>query len=173
MHVPNAQPPQPFDWEPRPVYPVHNVPYQIAVVWDNRVRAEVESKKAIAARRKQMQTRTLGDAHVAGRVPRELFQRAKKTPAVKTWVRSLEEPVRRYLIDQELAKEPTSPDSEENTEDEEIVFVGRDGTTRDGWKKARREAKGKTEEEGMIFDALGEDADSAFRYDHCAMTILT
>ncbi|KAI0385882.1 R3H-associated N-terminal domain-containing protein [Hypomontagnella monticulosa] len=163
MHVPNAQPPQPFDWEPRPVHPVHNVPYQIAVVWDNRVRAEVETKKAIAARRKQMQTRTLGDAHVAGRVPRELFQRAKKTPAVKTWVRSLEEPVRRYLIDQELAKEPTHPDTEEDTEDEEIVFVGRDGTTRDGWKKARREAKGKTEEEGMIFDALGEDPDSAFR----------
>ncbi|KAI2781616.1 R3H-associated N-terminal domain-containing protein [Daldinia loculata] len=162
MHVPNAQPPQPFDWEPRPLHPVNHVPYQIAVVWDKRVRAEVETKSDIAARRKQMQTRTLGDAHVAGRVPRELFQRAKKIPAVKTWVRSLEEPVRRYLVEQELAKEPLSSESED-TEDEEIVFVGRDGNTRDGWKKAKRESKGKTEEEGMIFDALGDDTDSAFR----------
>lgn len=164
MHVPNAQPPQPFDWEPRPLHPVNHVPYQIAVIWDKRVRAEVETKSDIAARRKQMQTRTLGDAHVAGRVPRELFQRAKKIPAVKTWVRSLEEPVRRYLVEQELAKEPLSSESED-TEDEEIVFVGRDGNTRDGWKKAKRESKGKTEEEGMIFDALGDDTDSAFRYE--------
>ncbi|KAI8961407.1 R3H-associated N-terminal domain-containing protein [Daldinia sp. FL1419] len=162
MHVPNAQPPQPFDWEPRPLHPVNHVPYQIAVIWDKQVRVEVETKKAIAARRKEVQTRTLGDAHVAGRVPRELFQRAKKIPAVKTWVRSLEEPVRRYLVEQELAKEPASSESED-TEDEEIVFVGRDGNTRDGWKKARRGTKGKTEEEGMIFDALGDDADSAFR----------
>ncbi|KAI1143270.1 R3H-associated N-terminal domain-containing protein [Hypoxylon sp. FL0543] len=163
MHVPNAQPPQPFDWEPRPLHPVNHVPYQIAVVWDKRMRVEVEAKKAIAARRKQIQTRTLGDAHVAGRVPRELFQRAKKTPAVKTWVRSLEEPVRRYLVEQELAKEPEPLVSDEDTEDEEIVFVGRDGTMREGWKKAKRESNGKTEGEGMIFDALGDDADSAFR----------
>ncbi|KAI1107962.1 R3H-associated N-terminal domain-containing protein [Jackrogersella minutella] len=163
MHVPNVQPPQPFDWEPRPLHPVNHTPYQIAVMWDKRMRAEVEAKKAIAARRKQMQTQTLGDAHVSGRVPRELFQRAKKTPAVKTWVRSLEEPVRRYLVEQELAKEPASSESEEDTEDEEIIFVGRDGSMREGWKKAKRENKGKTEEVGMIFDALGDDADSAFR----------
>ncbi|KAI2473593.1 R3H-associated N-terminal domain-containing protein [Annulohypoxylon bovei var. microspora] len=163
IHVPNAQPPEPFDWEPRPLYPVNHIPYQIAVAWDKRVRAEVEAKKAVAARRKQMQTRTLGDEHVTGRVPRELFQRAKKTPAVKTWVRSLEEPVRQYLVDQELVKEPVSPNSEDDTEDEEIVFVGRDGSMREGWKKAKRETQGKTEDEGMIFDALGNDTDSAFR----------
>ncbi|KAI2629523.1 R3H-associated N-terminal domain-containing protein [Hypoxylon sp. NC1633] len=184
MHVPNAQPPEPFDWEPRPLHPVNHVPYQIAVAWDLRLRAQVETKRAAAARCKQMQTRTLGDEHVAGRVPRELFQRAKKIPAVKTWVRSLEEPVRRYLVELELAKEPASSESEADTEDEEIVFVGRDCSTRDGWKKARRESKGKTgnqevifvsrdgsmrdtngrtKDEGMIFDALGDDADSAFR----------
>ncbi|KAI0889751.1 R3H-associated N-terminal domain-containing protein [Annulohypoxylon maeteangense] len=163
IHVPNVQPPEPWDWEPRPLYPVNHIPYQIAVAWDKRVRAEVEEKRASAARRKQIQTRTLGDEHVTGRVPKELFQRAKKTPAVKTWVRSLEEPVRQYLVDQELAKKPTSSNGEDDTEDEEIVFVGRDGSMQEGWKKARRENQGKTEDEGMIFDALGNDADSAFR----------
>lgn len=147
------------------MHPVKHIPYQIATLWDLRMRAEAETKRAVAARRKQMQTRTMGDAHVTGRVPRELLQRAKRTPAVKKWIRSLEEPVRRYLIEQEIAKEPLSTDSEGDVEDEEIVFVGRNGTTmRDGWKKAKRETKGsKTQEEGMIFDALGNDADSAFR----------
>ncbi|RYP02349.1 hypothetical protein DL764_005831 [Monosporascus ibericus] len=153
LHVPNAQPPEPMDYEPRPTHPVVHVPYQVAAAWDIRVRAEVEAKKAAAARRKQMQTRTMGDAHVAGRVPRELFQRAKKTPAVKTWVRSLEEPVRRYLVELEVSSEVSS----EDTEDEEIVFVGRKGTTRDGWKKARREGKN---EEGLVLDDLGDDDES-------------
>ncbi|KAI1490993.1 R3H-associated N-terminal domain-containing protein [Biscogniauxia mediterranea] len=164
MHVPNVQPPEPFDWLPHPTYPVHNVPYQVAAFWDTRIRAEVEDKTAAAARRKQTQTRTLGDEHVMGRVPRELFQRAKKTPAVKTWVRSLEEPVRRYLIEREVAKERASEEDDESTEDEEIVFVGRNGSMRDGWKKARREDKGKnTQDEGMVFDALGDEDGGAFR----------
>ncbi|KAK7927323.1 hypothetical protein PG985_004321 [Apiospora marii] len=165
MHVPNAQPPQPFDWEPRATHPVHHVPYQMAAAWDMRVRADVEAKKAAAALRKQQQTKTLGDDAVAGRVPRELFVRAKKTPAVKTWVRSLEEPVRKFLVDQRRAREEAeveAEDSSDSTEDEEIVFVGRNGTMRDGWKKARREDKkqGATEE-GMVFDALGDDDESS------------
>jgi hypothetical protein len=165
MHVPNAQPPEPSDWEHRPTHPVVHVPYQIAAAWDLRVRAEVEAKRAAAARRKQMQTRTLGDAQVAGRVPRELFQRAKKTPALRTWVRSLEEPVRKYLVDLDVAKE-TEQDTEGDTEDEEIVFVGRNGSMRDGckMKKARREGE---REEGMIFDAVGDDDESgAFKYSY-------
>ncbi|RYP09271.1 hypothetical protein DL765_008496 [Monosporascus sp. GIB2] len=153
LHVPNAQPPEPKDYEPRPTHPVVHVPYQVAAAWDLRVRAEVEAKKAAAVRRKQMQTRTMGDAHVAGRVPRELFQRAKKTPAVKTWVRSLEEPVRRYLVELEVADEASSEDSE----DEEIVFVGRNGSMRDAWKKARRGGKN---EEGLVLDDLGDDDES-------------
>ncbi|RYP51909.1 hypothetical protein DL768_002877 [Monosporascus sp. mg162] len=153
LHVPNAQPPEPMDYEPRPTHPVVHVPYQVAAAWDLRVRAEVEAKKAAAARRKQMQTRTMGDAHVVGRVPRELFQRAKKTPAVKTWVRSLEEPVRRYLVELEVADDVSSEDSE----DEEIVFVGRNGAMREGWKKARREGKN---EEGLVLDDLGDDDES-------------
>lgn len=163
MHVPNAQPPEPKDFEPRPTHPVIHVPYQVAVAWDLRVRAEVDAKKAAAARRKQAQTRTLGDAHVAGRVPRELFHRAKKTPAMRGWVRSLEEPVRRYLVELEVASEASSS---EDTEDEEIVFVGRNGATmRDGWKKARRE--GRQKEEGLVLDDLGDDKESgSFKYVH-------
>lgn len=127
------------------------------------MRARVESKTAAAARRKQTQTRTLGDDHVAGRVPRELFVRAKKVPAVKTWVKSLEEPVRKFLVEREVAKPAADTESDYSTEDEEIVFVGRNGTMRDGWKKARREPKGteSSAQEGMVFDALGDDDESS------------
>lgn len=155
-----------MDWEHRPTHPVVHVPYQLASAWDLHVRARVESKTAAAARRKQTQTRTMGDEHVTGRVPRELFVRAKKVPAVKTWVRSLEEPVRRYLVEREVAKPAAELHDESEssgTEDEEIVFVGRNGSMRDGWKKARREPKGPadtTAQEGMIFDVLGDDDES-------------
>lgn len=166
LHVPNAQPPEPTDYEPRPTHPVVHVPYQVAAAWDQRVRAEVEAKKAAAVRRKQAQTRTQGDAHVAGRVPRELCHRAKKIPAVRTWVRSLEEPVRRYLVELEVANDDrlsaATDDDDDDTEDEEIVFVGRNGTMRDGWKRARREDN---EEKGLMLDDLGGDDESgAFKY---------
>ncbi|ORY65170.1 uncharacterized protein BCR38DRAFT_341029 [Pseudomassariella vexata] len=157
--VPNVQPPQPADWEPRPTHPVQYVPYQIAAAWELRLHADVEAKKAVAARRKQQQTQTLGDENVNGRVPRELFQRAKKTPAVRTWVRSLEEPVRRFLVEREVAKDMEF--ESDDTEDDEIVFVGRNGSMHDGWKKAKRE--GHNDESGMVFDTLGDDECSAFK----------
>ncbi|KAH8167811.1 hypothetical protein CIB48_g446 [Xylaria polymorpha] len=192
LHVPNVMPPEPQDYVPRPTHPVHHIPVRIAAAWELRVRAEVEARNAALARRKQALSRTLGDESVPGRVPRELFQRAKKTPAVRTWVRSLEEPVRRYLVEREVAREGDNAglrtdDSESSSsldsEDEEIVFVGRNGSMRDGkgkqdgarreakdnlggqWKRARREQKqtGATQDEGMFFDAVGDEDGGAFR----------
>ncbi|KAI0879414.1 R3H-associated N-terminal domain-containing protein [Hypoxylon argillaceum] len=195
LHVPNAIPPEPQDYAPRPTHPVHHVPYGLAAAWELRVRAEAEVRAAAAlARRKQAHARTLlGDEGGApGRVPRELCQRAKKTPAVRAWVRSLEEPVRHYLVEREVARDgdpglrtddsESSSSSGLDSEDEEIVFVGRNGSMRDGrrkdgnapkglanvggqWKKARREEKktGATQDEGMLFDALGDEDGGAFR----------
>lgn len=159
VHVPNVQPPEPRDFLVLPTHPVRNVPYQATAVWDLRVRAEVEAKKTAAARKKQKNAQTLGDEKITGRVPRELFGRAKKTPAIRTWVRSLEEPVRQFLVEREAAREPES----EDTEDEEIVFVGRNGSMRDGWKRAKRESQGQKQENGMVFDSLGDDESSAFK----------
>lgn len=197
LHVPNAVPPEPQDYVPRPTHPINHVPYGIAAAWELRVRAEVETRTAALARRKQALTRTLGDKGVSGRVPRELCQRAKKTPAVRTWVRSLEEPVRQYLVaravvgegDEGLRTDDSESSSGLDSEDEEIVFVGRNGSMRDGkrkdqharegkheaqrvadiggqWKKAHRKEKktGAIQDEGMLFDALGDEDGGAFRY---------
>ncbi|KAI1261043.1 hypothetical protein F5Y18DRAFT_213927 [Xylariaceae sp. FL1019] len=182
--VPNAIPPEPQDYVPRPTHPVNHVPYQIAAHWELHVRREVETRNAALVKRKQALTRTLGDEGVAGRVPRELCHRAKKTPAVRTWVRSLEEPVRKYLVERQVAKESETDlktdDSESfsdsmDSEDEEIVFVGRNGSMRDGrgssktkpqvasWKKARRQQEGQAKDEGMLFDTHGDEDGGSFR----------
>ncbi|KAI0164990.1 R3H-associated N-terminal domain-containing protein [Xylariaceae sp. FL1272] len=182
--VPNAIPPEPQDFVPRPTHPVNHVPYQIAAHWELHVRRDVESRNAALVKRKQALTRTLGDEGVAGRVPRELCIRAKKTPVVRTWVRSLEEPVRKYLVERHVAKESENDlktdDSESfsdsmDSEDEEIVFVGRNGSMRDGrgsgkskrqepsWKKARRQQEGQAKDEGMLFDPHGDEDGGNFR----------
>jgi hypothetical protein len=100
-------------------------------------------------------------------------------------VRSLEEPVRKYLVEREVAREgdagvrtdESDSGSGLDSEDEEIVFVGWNGSMRDGkgrgsqgvggqWKKARREDRGTgtTQDEGMVFDGFGDEDGGAFRY---------
>ncbi|EFQ36003.1 uncharacterized protein GLRG_11147 [Colletotrichum graminicola M1.001] len=60
----------------------------------------------------------------------------------------------------------TASDAEGDSEDEEIVFVGRrQGTAATGggvgWKKARREVGSEPVDTGMVFDTLGADDESA------------
>ena len=101
-------------------------------------------------------------------MPRELHSKAKKTPAVKSWLRVLEEPVRQFLVERggraEAAEEES--DSSLDSEDEEIVFVGRNGSMTDarGWKRARRETKDAEPQQGMVLDSLGDDESASFKY---------
>ena len=178
MHVPNVQPPLPSDWAVQPTHPVHVVPYQLAQVWDRGMRQRVEEERAAALRRKRaVGARAVGGEGV-GRVPKDLHEKAKRKPALKDFVRVLEEPVRQYL---ENVRRGDESSDEVDSEDEEIVFVGRGGVTRDdrdGWKKARREVKSKEVDSGMVFDELGDDEGGKFKYDvfavlrYCVVTDL-
>lgn len=110
-----------------------------------------------------------GDGECKGRVPRDLRETVKKTPGVKGWVRTLEEPVRQFLIEQGEAKEPDADKSESDFSDDEVVFVGRKGVPRDGggregWKMAHREVHDRQVDRGMIFDSLEDDESGAFKY---------
>lgn len=154
LHLPNVQPPLPTDWDVRPTHPVHHIPYQLAAYWDIKggVRERVEERKQVLAS--------------GPTVPHDLRVKAKRTPAVKSWLRVLEEPVRQFLVDRGVAgEESDSMDSE----DEEIVFVGRNGSMNDrpspspSWKRARREKKDAEAEEGMVLDSLGDDESAAFK----------
>lgn len=152
--VPHVEPPLPSDWEPRPMYPIHHIPYHVAQYWDHGLREQVEDKKNMARKRK-----TLGEGK--GRVPRDLRETIKKTPGIKGWVRTLEGPVRQFLVDQGEAQEAKD---ESDFSDEEIVFVGRKAPPRDQWKTAHREAHDRAVDRGMIYDSLEDDDSSAFKY---------
>ncbi|KAL1296987.1 hypothetical protein AAFC00_004584 [Neodothiora populina] len=78
LNNPYAQPPLPSDWEVRPTYPVHNVPYFLAPLWD----AEYKHKSSLSNKRSHRSEDprahgTLQD-QAASRVPRELKAKLKK-----------------------------------------------------------------------------------------------
>jgi hypothetical protein len=132
LHVPNAQPPLPSDWAPHPTYPVHNVPYYLAPLWDAGIRHRAEE---IAAQKKLATAQRAGfstSSSAKGRVPSDLRQKLKKSKGAKTLLQDLELEVRKFVREYEikesklLNKSAESSDSEIDSEDEEIVFIGRD-----------------------------------------------
>ncbi|KAM0432857.1 hypothetical protein ACHAPT_004559 [Fusarium lateritium] len=172
MHVPNVQPPLPSDYEVHPTHPIHRVPYQLAQFWDHGVRQRVEDKtiRLQAARKKQQLKTGSATGLGVGEVPRDLREATKRSPVVRTWVRALEEPVRQYLCSQQVEDVDIDSAAEEmDSEDEEIVFVGRNGAMRElrekkaTWRHAHREVSQETVDSGMVFDSFGTDESAAFK----------
>ncbi|PNY28338.1 Uncharacterized protein TCAP_01737 [Tolypocladium capitatum] len=176
--VPNAQPPLPADWEVRPTHPIHHVPYQLAQFWDRGARQRVEDRAAQlqAARKKQQRAAGSATGLGPGEVPRDLRETAKRSPAARGWVRALEEPVRRFLAAEQdrrrLRQEDDSAAEGMDSEDEEIVFVGRSGAMRElrqkrepdvRYKMARREVEHETVDSGVVFDSFGDGEGAAYK----------
>ncbi|KAG6013034.1 hypothetical protein E4U54_007161 [Claviceps lovelessii] len=182
--VPNVQPPLPSDWEVHPTHKVHRVPYSLAQFWDRGVRQRLEEKaSSLQAVRKKQQRKTGSATGLGvGEVPRDLRETAKRTPAVRDWVRVLEEPVRQFLreehqqrLQQQRAvssqdKTDLSAVSDMDSDDEEIVFVGRDGAMRELQEKkaarhrlARRDGSHEMFDSGVMFDSFGDGESAAFK----------
>jgi hypothetical protein len=126
------------------------------------------------------------DGAAAGKMPRDLRETVRRSPGIKGWVRSLEEPVRQFLSGQAGAgagapagceadgfEEVGHDEDESDVSDDEVVFVGRKGaaaaaardrTRPDGWKKAHREVHDRPIDRGMVFDSLEGDESGAFKY---------
>jgi hypothetical protein len=167
LHVPNVQPPLPSDWEVHPTHPVHTVPYYLAPLWDAGVRHRVEelsaAKKASAAAKKAGRGGG-GEGGEKGRVPVELRMKLKKSKGAKSLLQGLEEEVRQFLREWEGKKErlgKSVEDMELGSEDEEIVFVGRNGTMSDEQRKTVEE---ELEREKLVFDSLADDHGASFGY---------
>lgn len=168
--VPNVEPPEPRDWEPRPVYPVYHVPYHVAGFWERGLSQQAEARSSNSSKNKKNMVGA-GAAGV-GRVPRELRDTVKRTPGVKGWLRALEEPVREFLAERHRAAgEAPVAEDESDESDDEVVFVGRKKAPapagqRDAWKSAHREVRdGPAVDRGMVFDSSPEDDEgsSAFK----------
>ena len=117
----------PSDWEVHPTYPRHAVPYFLAPLWDQEIaaKAEAKKKKQMAAR-KEAQAKDEGQGHV----PKELREKLKKAKAAKGLLKDLEEQVRMFVESwEEKAKDQGKP--ELDSEDDEIVFIGRNGLMHD------------------------------------------
>ncbi|CZR69738.1 uncharacterized protein PAC_19638 [Phialocephala subalpina] len=131
LHVPNAQPPLPSDWAPHPTHRVHNVPYYLAPLWDAGVRHRAEeiasAKRLDTLQRKGFSPTDQGK----GRVPQDLRQKLKKSKGAKTLLQDLELEVRKFvkehtIREQKLLNKHNEVESDVDSEDEEIVFIGRD-----------------------------------------------
>ena len=170
--VPDVVPPEPRDWQPLPLHPVHHVPYQVAAMWERGLSEHVEKrkKKEAAARKKKNVAAGGGGAGGAGRVPRELRDTVKRTPGVKGWLRALEEPVREFLAERQHAAGMAPPPAEDESDesDDEVVFVGRKkaaaAASTSPWKSAHREINrldghGPAVDRGMVFDSSAGDDD--------------
>lgn len=186
VHVPNAQPPLPSDFAPHPTHRVRNVPYHLAAYWDREpksggppLRQRFDDKhQAQQARRKTKQLANGSATGLgAGMVPRDLRDYAKRSPAVRNWLQYLEEPVRGFAQQQRAAADEETDVEGLDSEDEEIVFVGRKNqaaaaaAAARGWKRATREVGGSggALESGVVFDDLGDDETAPFKYVVCRL----
>jgi len=167
LHVPNVQPPLPSDWEVHPTHPVHRVPYYLAPLWDAGVRHRAEE---IAAQKKRDNAERKGiNTDGKGRVPQELRQKLKKSKGAKPLLQELEEEVRRFVRDferkeREREGKAETSETELDSEDEEIVFIGRDknghGITMSDEQKDVVEEE--LERERKVYEALADSPGGSF-----------
>lgn len=167
---PHAQPPLPSDWEVRPTHPVRGVPYYLAPLWDAGLAAKSLARKDKGGRKGD---RAWGGTTVAtigangdmagkGRVPRELREKLKYSRGAKGLLRDLEVEVRRFVerweeLDRQMVREGSlDPDSE----DEEIVFVGRHGQMSDMPSPATE----RPQREKLLLDSALDDQGASFGY---------
>ncbi len=155
---PYAQPPLPSDWEVHPTYPVRVVPYYLAPLWDAELAARSAAKKA----QSKASARSSDGNQSDRKVPKELREKLKKAKGAKGLLQDLEEEVRIFVQTWEekqkaAAEALTEPDSDE---DDEIVFVGRDGQMSD--EKPSRESAERLEREKLILESLEDDSGARF-----------
>lgn len=160
LNNPWAQPPLPSDWEVHPTYPKHAVPYYLAPLWDQDMaaRADADKKKRQAAR----QQADLEDGS-AGKIPKDLRDKLKRTKAAKGLLKDLEEQIRHFVKNWEDQKKEVG-EHELDSEDEEIVFVGRHGQMNDIplSPKIGLEESDAERDQRLVFESLVNDQGASF-----------
>lgn len=169
LNNPWAEPPLTSDWEVRPTHPVHSVPYFLAPLWDAEyARASQERKK----RREVARQPTSKEEAAAAKVKQELRATLKRSRGAKGLLMDLEEEVRGFIEKWEEKQAQLEKEGliEPDSEDEEIVFVGRNGAMSDEKRKSREEEVLKKDK--VIFQSLVDDHGAAFGYVQIAMQCL-
>lgn len=133
LNNPWAQPPLPTDWEVHPTHRRHNpLPYSLAQLWDE--------KKSRHHKRLHKHKPDNSSADPATRIPKEVRAKLKRARAAKGLLQDLEEDVRVFLQrwnDKRASRSSFQPSiqgdktMDVDSEDDEIVFVGRNGSMQD------------------------------------------
>ncbi|KAI9732579.1 MAG: hypothetical protein M1834_003915 [Cirrosporium novae-zelandiae] len=167
LNNPWAQPPLPTDWEVRPTYPVHSVPYYLAPLWDVEM-AERAAKDRYDRRHKHKSSK-IQPSGDTGHVPKELREKLKRAKSAKGLLHDLEEQVRTFLEKYEAQQkkmENAGLGDVDSEDEDEIVFVGRNGRMRDRASSGASSTATVNEEEvgreKLVFDSLVEDHGASF-----------
>ncbi len=161
MNNPWAQPPLPSDWEVQPTYPRHAVPYYLAPLWD----AEAFEKSIERKMKGRKQGRRAGISPVeeaASNVPKEVRAKLKHARAAKGLLQDLEEEVRIFLQkwNEKEARSLEDGLHDVDSEEEEIVFIGRNGQMHDC--PTRDNAFKDLHRDKLVFDGLADDRGASF-----------
>lgn len=164
LNNPHAEPPLPSDWEVRPTYPVHSVPYFLAPLWDAEFKAKEKARRAENAKRADPLAHGTSEQQAASRVPKELRAKLKKSRGAKGLLQDLEEEVRRFIAQWEAKQRELEREGliDGDSEDEEIVFVGRNGSMRDSEERRREKEEEGLAKDKLIFQSLVNDHGAAF-----------
>ncbi|KAL8829972.1 MAG: hypothetical protein Q9191_001697 [Dirinaria sp. TL-2023a] len=163
LNNPWAQPPLPTDWEVHPTHPRHAVPYYLAPLWDEKVATTAIGEKS---QRHAVKSASLEDSD-ASRITRELRGRLKKAKAAKGLLRDLEEQVRHFVQSwEEKAKAELADHQVHDSEDEEIVFVGKNGQMSDipSSPSLTRGEEIDIPRDQLVFGSLADDQSASFGY---------
>ena len=133
----------------------------MAGLWDQDAAARAEAR--LKARQGAKKRAAAAD-DTQGRVPREVREKLRKTRAAKGLLKDLEEQVRAFVKDwEERNKLPDKDDLD--SEDEEIVFVGRNGQMPDVPPSPKfRDSMDddELERQYLVFDSLAADRGASF-----------
>jgi len=162
---------------------VHSVPYFLAPLWDAEFKATSAAKAKHEGATRQLgktrDPRSQGSAReqAAARVPAEIKARLQKSRGARGLLMDLEEEVREF-IEGLVARHGVHADDDEDehaiesSEDEEIVFVGRDGAMRDGRSRRKEKRDSEAMREKLVFHSLVEDHGAAFGYGIASTTVV-
>jgi len=164
LHVPNIQPPLPSDWAVCPTHPVIHVPYYLAPLWDAGVRRCAE--ESAAAKQEVINQRNGKDINSKPHIAGQLRKRVKKSKGAKSLLVELEEEIRAFVVgwDRELKIARGMGKDEQgvvDSEDEEIVFVGRDGRMSDEVRGCLNE---ELEKEKLVWESAEGERGGTFGY---------
>ena len=121
-------------------------------------RADADKKKRQAARKQAD-----GEDESAGKIPKDLRDKLKTAKAAKGLLKDLEEQIRHFIKHwEEQAKDVG--EHELDSEDEEIVFVGRNGQMNDrpSSPKIGLEESDAERDQRLVFESLANDQGASF-----------